>query len=175
MLRNKLIQKVQNLDIEMDQLFNELKGNSFETLNKKKDANTWSPIQILDHIILSERLSLGYCKKKLSFDPKLKTANFRTWINGRLISWSLQSPFKFKAPDVVTSDKLVAESELGLIKEKWKALRAELLAFIHNVPEKYIDKEVYKHPFGLRMSLNGMLDFYKSHFRRHRKQLRQRI
>jgi len=49
--------------------------------------------------------------------------------------------------------------------------RKDLYEFIDSVSEDYIDKEVYKHPLGGRLSLTGMLEFFDSHFDHHSKQI----
>lgn len=175
MLRDNLIGKVEHLDSELEGLISKLRTFSQEELDYKPNDSVWSPTEVLQHMILSEKLSLAYCKKKLSFEPKLRKAGILTWLNGKLISWSLMSPFKFKAPAAVGSPQLSVKDSFGDLVTRWEALRNELKTFIINVPELYIDREVYKHPFGMRMSLSGMLDFYQSHFRRHRKQVLKRL
>jgi len=175
MYREKLLQKIDKLDKEVEGLISNLKAYSTKQLQSKPAPDVWSPIQILNHIILSEQRSLEYCKKKLSFDPKLKKASWRSWMNSRLVMLALISPFKFKAPGAVAEDQFSNSDTLDSIETKWKATREDWRTYISDLSEKYLDKEVYKHPFGMRMSLGGMLDFFLTHFHRHRKQLLKRI
>ncbi|WP_235297580.1 DinB family protein [Portibacter marinus] len=173
--RKKLISKLDKMDEALEELFANLAKFNNEQLNKSPEEGVWSPIQLLNHMTLSEKLSLAYCRKKLSFDPKLKNKNLRSWFNARLITWSLASPFKFKAPAPVREGEFNANGSLQESEKLWKAIRKDLRQFLNEVPEKYIEKEVYKHPNGLRLSLEGMLDFLNQHFKRHRKQMYQRL
>lgn len=175
MLRDRLLKQVHQLNEELESLRLKLKAYSQEELDQNPNDGGWSPSQILQHLLLSEKLSLDYCVKKVSFEPRLKKANILTWLNGRLVTWSLQSPFKFKAPAVVSSEHLLKEEPVDELFLRWKQLREQLEDFLRHLPSKYVDREVYKHPLGMRLSLRGMLDFYKSHFRRHRKQLLSRL
>jgi hypothetical protein len=175
MIRARLLAKIAVLDEELESLFDALKSYSQDQMDTKQAPGVWSPSEVLQHILLSETLSLAYCKKKLSFEPELKKANIISWFNARLINWSLISPFKFKAPKEVSSSQLNTNESFEDFVARYKLCRKELALFVAEVPEKYIDREVYKHPLGMRMSINGMLDFYKNHFRRHRKQLLARL
>lgn len=175
MYRAKLLRKLDRLDQELANFAEELKGQADDVLRQSPGKDVWSPMQLLSHLYNAEKLSLAYCKKKLSFQPKLKSKNFKTWVNDRAVSLALASPFKFKAPFEVKEEVSSAPDTLPSILSKWRSSRNDLRDFITNISEEYIDKEVYKHPLGMRLSLGGMLDFYLSHFRRHQKQLRRRL
>lgn len=175
MLRSKLIKKVEELDKEMNDLFEKLGDYSHEALNTKPNEVTWSAIQVLQHLMLAEKMSTAYCVKKLSFKPKLKKANALSVVKSWLVAFALVLPIKFKAPDAVKVEKLPGEESLENILNQWVLQRKELREFVESIPDEYIDKEVYKHPFGLRLSNVGLLNFFKNHFNRHRKQILRRL
>ncbi len=174
-MRALLLQKVEYLNKELTELIEELEQYSHEELNTSPSEDSWSPIQILHHLILSEQLSIAYCKKKLSFEPDLKKAGLLSKLKAKLVELYLGSPFKFKAPPALNSSVLPKEGKLVDVATSWKKQREEMAAFLQDVPDKYLYTEVYKHPFGGRLSLEGMMDFFNAHFNNHRKQLRSYI
>ena len=59
--------------------------------------------------------------------------------------------------------------------KKWKQQRLDMKNFLSQLPEDIYKKEVYKHPFAGRLTLNGMLKFFDSHFDRHHRQINRII
>ncbi len=175
MYRDILLKQLEHLDKELEQLFSDLSGHSEASLKTKKDDSQWSPIEILQHLLISERLSLAYCEKKLSFKPNLKKKGFRSMLSAQLVGLALISPFKFKAPKAVAADQFNLELSLEDVKQQWLASRKKLHNFLATVSDDYVDCEIYKHPFGVRLSLGGMLNFFLKHFHRHRRQLQRRL
>ncbi len=171
MNRTQLITQLQGLNDELDQLLKSLGDHSHETLNKPPKDGAWSAMQILHHIKLAEYYSYKYCEKKLSFTPQLNKVGWQENLRGKLVKWYLQLPLKAQAPTNMSGSALPPESKLVDIEAEWKKQRKNLQQFLEELPDKYIDKAVYKHPFGGRLSFAGMLDFYQAHFRRHQRQI----
>ncbi|MEL6720728.1 MAG: hypothetical protein AAFP82_18635, partial [Bacteroidota bacterium] len=73
-MQKSIERKLDKLDSDLRNLLTDLEGYSEQTLNKKPDEKSWSVFQIMSHLILAEGGSLRYVKKKLSFNPELKTA-----------------------------------------------------------------------------------------------------
>jgi len=99
MLRNKLKNSIQDLDKKVEELSTLLEAYSSEQLLKKPNEGSWSALQLVQHLMIAEKQSLAYCKKKLSFSPKLKKAGLRATINSKIVTLGMVSPFKFKAPN----------------------------------------------------------------------------
>lgn len=159
------------IDEKLQQLLNNLQQYSDEELNRKPTPESWSVLQVMHHLMLAESLSGKYVQKKLSFNPKLKGTNLGTaWRMLVLRSYNYL-PFKLKAPRNVGSENLPETSRIEETAEKWLAQRRELRAYLSTLPEEIFKKEVYKHPFAGRLSLDGMLRFFEGHFDRHRKQI----
>ncbi|MBX2871143.1 MAG: DinB family protein [Saprospiraceae bacterium] len=171
MNRTQLITQLQGLDSELNELLKSLSTYSHEALNKNPKEGAWSATQVLHHVKLAEYYSLKYCEKKLSFNPELGKVGWQEHLRGKLVKWYLQAPLKVKAPTIMSGSALPAESELSDIESEWKDQRKHLKKFFEDLPEEHIDKAVYKHPFGGRLSFGGMLAFYQAHFRRHQKQI----
>lgn len=171
MNRTQLITQLQGLNDELDQLLKSLGDHSHEVLNKPPKEGAWSAMQVLHHIKLAEYYSYKYCEKKLSFKPQLSKVGWQENLRGKLVKWYLQLPFKVQAPTNMSGDALPSESQLAELASEWKEQRKTLQQFFEDLPEEYVNKAVYKHPMGGRLSFAGMLDFYEAHFRRHQKQI----
>ncbi|NRB52714.1 MAG: DinB family protein [Saprospiraceae bacterium] len=171
MNRTQLITQLQGLNDELDQLLKALDSYAHEALNKPPKEGAWSVMQVLHHIKLAEFYSYKYCEKKLSFKPQLSKVSWQDNLRAKLVKWYLQLPFKVQAPTNMSGSALPTESQLADLEAEWKEQRKILQQFFEDLPEEYIDKAVYKHPFGGRLSFAGMLDFYQAHFRRHQRQI----
>jgi hypothetical protein len=156
-------------------LFNYMREYKETELNSGPKGGGWTAFQICHHLILSESLSLAYVKKKLSYNPKLKQANMATKMRQKLLTTYLSTPMKFKAPANVSTDALPLESNWAQVEHEWDNVRVELRSFLAVLPKELFEKEVYKHPFAGRMSLEGMLVFFEGHFDRHVKQIKKTL
>lgn len=167
--------KIDKLDQHLLDLLQYLKGFTNDQLNGKPAPEAWSALQVCHHLLKTEELSLAYIKKKLSFEPKLKVANMATKMRLKLLKTYLNTPMKYKAPNNVSTEVLPAYSTLPELESKWLALRADLKSYLKNLPADLFDKEVYKHPFAGRLSLEGMIYFFEEHFLRHLKQIKKTL
>ncbi len=164
-------QRLQTLDRELDELFDDLAQYAPEALNQAPAPGGWSAMQALHHLLLSERYSLQYCEKKLSHRPKLPRAGVLAWWRVQYVRFYLLSPIKVKAPAMIDTPALPATDTLPSVAAQYRAQRAAMATFLDNLPAEYADKEVYRHPFAGRMSVAGMLSFFGAHFTHHRRQL----
>lgn len=158
------------LDQELEAFLKELASYSNEQLNQAPGPDKWSALQCAHHLMESEKLSLAYLRKKLSFNPTLKKQTWRTHWRLFLLNSYLRAPFKFKAPEGIGTSYLPETSSLEAVTQQWRNQRAALHDFLGSLPDDLIDKEVYKHPFAGRLPLKGMLQFFQAHFQRHRRQ-----
>ena len=142
-----------------------------EMLNRPPAPRKWSAVQVMHHLIISEELSLKYLKKKLSFNPTLKKADWKAKARKGVLKFYLGLPLKFKAPKGVNDAALPKFVSLEETMERWAKARKEMRDFLEQLPEDHLDKELYKHPFAGKLTLRGMLEFFQSHFRRHREQI----
>lgn len=172
-MSQELISKLNQLDQDLELLFQGLAEYQYQDLNKPPAPGKWSATQVMHHLMLAESLSLKYCQKKLSFQPILKKAGFLAFIRKIVLESYLRTPLKWKAPKGLETPFLPAEDSLDNVMEQWRTQRSQLKQFIEQLPAQYLDKEVYKHPFGGRLSWDGMLDFFDAHFKHHLPQIKR--
>lgn len=171
----KYQKKYNSLQADLLALYDELKPHDEVVLNKKQDENTWSVLQTAHHLILAEQTSIRYIKKKMSFNPEFKNAGIGTSFRSAGLRMYLASPFKAKAPDFIGDASLPEKSSFWEVVKLWNATRDELKELLETMPDDLLKKEVYKHAFGGKLTILQMLDFFDSHFKRHRKQMRRTI
>ena len=164
-MHKKLSSKLSKLSDKTEKLMNQLDGENLEILQKKPDENSWSVIQILNHLMVSESSSLNYVKKKiLGIDTVGKVG---VSARARMLAMNLafNGKRKFKAPVYV--DNPSNSDDLQQIKERWRELRGDLNTFLEDFPDEYIEKVVYRHPISGRVSTSQMIDFFIMHMRHH--------
>lgn len=174
-MRTALLKQLDALDVELESLFDELEPYSYEQLNQQPAPDSWCATQILQHLLLSEMYSRQYCQKKLSFSPQLADAGLLDRVRTMLVSSYFSLPLKWEAPKAINTDALPRESQLADIRKNYREQRVQLREFLTTVDEQYLGKAVYKHPFAGRLSLAGMLRFFKAHFIHHRKQIKRAL
>ena len=162
---------LRELDAELQALMTRLGELDDDLLNRSPDADTWSVIQVMHHLILAEGKSMQYVRKKMHYTDKFKPADLGSRFRTALVCGVLRSPIKRKAPAGVSGEHLPEYATLADTAATWRAQRDELTAFFRQLPDDIWDKQVYKHPFGGRMTLAQMLEFFRAHFATHRRQI----
>lgn len=158
---------------EIFQMLDEVPASS---LTKRPAPNKWSVLETLQHLFVSESLSLRYLHKKLGNDAPLGPATWQTRLRTFLLNRVyLRLPIPFKAPGVVAEDRFDPELDYPTLKEKWWRVRREMRAFLEQLPEETFGKEAFRHAIAGRMTLDGMLDFFHTHMQRHAGQIRRTL
>lgn len=151
-----------------ENIFRNLKTFDPEILQNKVDEKTWSPVQILSHLIFSERASVLYLKKKIKAGDDLENA----WISSRWRMYLLRKAFngnrKFKAPEALANPENLT---LQQAEEEWNRVRSDLRDFLQSYPQKYRRKAIFRHPVAGRITVEQMLEFFKIHMLHHKKQI----
>ncbi|MCB0619645.1 MAG: DinB family protein [Saprospiraceae bacterium] len=166
---------LQELDAELAQLLAELKNYTHQQLNSIPSPGSWSAIQVMHHLLIAEELSFKYLQKKLSFNPSLQKANWRTRLRQSFLAFYLHTPIKFKAPKGVSTPAFPREATLIDTAKRWTSNREALAEYLNELPPEILDKEAYRHPIAGRLTVKGMLSFFRDHFDRHRKQINRTL
>ncbi len=175
MIRHNLTKILDELDAELKAVLNYLSQFSNEEMNLKPAPDAWSVAQILQHLILSEEISLNYIKKKIQYHQgDIKKGGAASRLRALLLSTSLKQPFKLTAPEAV-SKNLPINSDFEELKKLWLINRAQLRNYLNSIDAAFLDAEIYKHPVAGKMDVWGMLSFFEAHVQRHEKQVRKTI
>lgn len=165
----QLSENYQELVKMKDHLLDDLAGWDIEILQKKPDEMRWSVVQIVNHLILVERMSLVYIKKKYPAINELGEEGLKQKLAMKGMKLAQRSTKKFKAPSAVGQPQ--NEDDLEQLKVEWTKAQGDLKVFLEDYPDKYLKKLLFKHPFVGRLSLAQMMKVNLYHMVRHKSQI----
>ncbi|MEO6130984.1 MAG: DinB family protein [Saprospiraceae bacterium] len=168
---HKIKIQFERMDQKKRALMAEIRKLSPDDYVRHPDQLTWSAGQIANHLYLSERLSLVYLKKKLSYPDTLIPYHIKSRWSLFMVNFILWSPFKVRAP---ASIDMWAEKEVLIPDEldaRWNSVRTELSALIAEHENKFGNHLVFNHPFAGRMTMRQMLIFFNHHLAHHLRQI----
>jgi hypothetical protein len=168
---NNLEQIFTQIELQRNWIVDYISGIETPKLNLRPASGKWSVLEIVQHLYLSEKLTLDYLKKKLSFSPVFKKSGISTSIRFRLLIFAMWQPLKLKAPAAadIHHDQIQADELLRL----WEEQRKDMIEFIINLPDTILKAEFYKHPVAGKLRIDHMLRFFYHHTDRHIGQIKK--
>jgi uncharacterized damage-inducible protein DinB len=163
------------LDTKLDSLVQSLSGLTHQQLNARPEPGAWSVLQVMQHLLITEKMSVSYVRKKMSKPQALQSAGLKNRLRSFGLKIFLALPFKFKAPAIVSDSNFPAEADFNIIIEDWRRVRSDLAEVLSSVRPAWQDKELFKHALVGKMTLDGMLSFFENHFDRHLGQIEKTV
>src|SRR5690242_6029867 len=114
---------------------------------QQRDAQTWSVGQVAQHLYLSERNSLAYLRKKLSYPDTVPKYHPKSWGGVWLIKLVCLFHYKIKAPDSINIWKVSEVMTQAELKAKCDELRKELISFFEKNEPAFGRHLAFRHPF----------------------------
>lgn len=170
MIPNNIQTRWADLQKEQQELISTLSKYSNERLNQKPADGGWSPMEVIQHLIVSEIGTLNYIQKKLSFNPKFKKAGLLQDIKSGFYNVFFRLPFKVKAPIKALTD-FPEYSDFEETTKNWDNLRTDFKTLLDNLDDSLWDKQVFNHPVIGRISIYHTVAFFYEHQHRHIKQI----
>lgn len=159
------------LERQRTQIVDQVNKLSEEAFNFSPPGK-WSVAQILMHLLTSERLSIGYMKKKSLGIETLKDSGLKQSMVSGLLKISQRIPFRYKAPRVIvdhTPEALTIEE----IASRWNKSRNELKEFLESIREDHSRRLIFKHPIGGMLNTEQALKFMYEHINHHLPQIKR--
>jgi hypothetical protein len=161
-------------------LWDELESRKSEFLSKLnswtdaelnfRPEGEWNAIQVIEHIMESEKGVLGYMMKKTSsgwegIEPSTDehAANSKA-LNERLIS---RSPYKI--PAILTEP--AGASAYASLAEQWDKIREAYRSFLGNLDPEFYHRQIFNQPIAGRLNLYQTLEFLSNHILHHTYQI----
>jgi uncharacterized damage-inducible protein DinB len=163
-------QKLESKRQEVELLLQSLSPKEY---GQQPAPETWSIGQVANHVYLSERNSLAYLKKKLSYPDSVPQYHPKSWGGILLIKLVFFTHFKIKAPESIDTSKIENLLPYDELKIKWETLRQELISFIEKNDSAFGRHLAFRHPFAGRMTMHQMLIFMNDHLRHHQHQMKR--
>lgn len=176
MKKVNILKKIDKLDKHLETLLKDLEQYRDADLLKSPAPGAWSPIQVLQHLILSEAGSLKYLRKKIS--GGLQDIPRATWITEArmtLLRVFMALPLKIKAPRAIAEESFPEVATLQEVAEEYRKIRQEMRDFLENLPDEAFPLEIFRHPRVGKISLEGLVTFFMLHFKRHERQIRRQL
>lgn len=170
-MKNRIIALNKRYSERVNQLLDDLARYDAARLNRKPADGGWSAVQTAYHLLLAEEGSMKYLRKKLSSPGHFDRAGWPARWRGFLLWLSLSLPFKFKAPPTTVPENLPESAGMDELRSRWNQIREEWTVFFEQLPDELFDKAVYRHPRAGRLGWVQTLQFFHTHFTRHRKQI----
>ncbi len=160
------------LEIQRQALFASLTSVSESKLHQAPYGK-WSVIQILNHLVSAERLSVMYLQKKIQAIDQTDRSGILEELKMVLLIVSQRLPgLKFKAPKVVV-EMTPTSGDLESISKEWERVRAELKSLLEKIPEGKETKLIYKHVRAGRLNTVHALKFFREHIIHHTPQIKK--
>lgn len=166
---SKLESRFNKLESSRLQLLAELEKRDDKELNFHPGKDKWSVIQVMHHLIIIEQLSIGYINKKLTYRTNIKKSGLGAAIRFFVLKSVLQTPFLFKAPKIVS--EVSDNAGFKETKNQWDQVRKDMKELFDNLPEEFLNKNIFKHALAGKMNIYQMLSFMEEHFKHHVKQV----
>jgi hypothetical protein len=171
---NKHLQtKFYKLETSREKIIPVFVSSNSDTLKKKPAADKWSALQILNHIIKTEQMSMIALKRGLKdFQSKEKTGLAES-IKTILLRVTLNTPLKFKAPK--GAGDIPEQPILNDMLKKWEVVRKDLKDFFDTIPQEAMKKNLFNHPYSGKMNIFHAADFLVSHSEHHYRQIKKLV
>lgn len=144
-------------------------GYTSDQLAFSPSPGQWNLLQVLDHIVTSEKMSAIYIKRQLTGKKYPPAPGTKSTVRYALLKLALKLPFRFKAPAIVDStDKT---PDYGQLQESWKTIRREFRTIIESTDEELLKLGVYNHPRAGLLNMEQALYFLNIHILHHQKQM----
>ena len=140
-----------------------------DQLTFSPDPGHWNLLQVLDHIVTSEKMSAIYIKRQLSGKKYPPAPGLKSSFRYTLLKIAFKLPFRYTAPSIV--DSTGKTPELSQLQKSWDTIRTEFRAIIESTDEELLELGVYKHPRAGLLPMSKTLDFLDFHIRHHQKQM----
>ncbi len=162
----KLLDELEKLRSD---IFAKLNNTPLEHLNFKDDPAVWSILEILYHIVSTEKLTLISIKKRLNNLEHAKKTGRGSSIRTLILKLALKSNLKFKAPNIVSNPP--AECDFENIKKDWILIRNNFREILKTFKLEWTNLSLFKHPYAGNMNIIQTLVFLKEHFLHHQKKI----
>ena len=143
---------------------------SEEELNQKPDDKSWSALQVVEHVMGSEKGTLGYMKKKTQAAPEdLPEATEENRLASIQLNEVLKSTKRYTKPDVMPDPE--GKYSFDQYSAEWNQLHDVYRQFFEKLNDKYLDRQVFRHPFSGMLSVQQTLAFLINHIAHHMHQI----
>jgi uncharacterized damage-inducible protein DinB len=171
-LLRQLFNKIEN---QRKQVLTLVSSLSNEQLLASPAPGKWSVSQIISHLIMTERLSVNYMKKKIQGIEQTADSGLLEESKMVLLKISQRLPgLKFRAPKYVQENTVLYDN-LETLKMEWDKTRAEFQEFLEKIEDRHLDRKIYKHVAVGYLNVKHAVQFFGEHVTHHTPQIKKLV
>lgn len=162
----------EEIEIQRKSLQSNLSSVPVEQLAHTENGK-WSIVQILNHLVSAERLSVNYLQKKIQGIHEASDSGLKEELKMLALVISQRIPgLKFKAPRAVI-EITPSTTDLTAISKQWEEVRADLKSLLEKIPAGQEKRLIYKHVRAGRLNIIHALKFFREHIIHHTPQIKR--
>jgi hypothetical protein len=156
-------EKFENLQKKREALLQHLDSLSSEILSFKADADKWSMVEVIEHLVMVEENLIKQLSANVpasTLDPESRSpAKHQTVIKVMERDIQVDVPHESMEPHGrLTLDELL---------DHWDGFRKKLHELLAEITAEKKDDLVYQHPYGGPLDISDTLQFIETHFDNH--------
>lgn len=132
---------------------------------------SWNMLQVMQHLILSEKLSIKYLVAK-NYTNTRKKGGLATIIRSLGLRFLMRSPLRFKAPPIAAIKDFKTQ-ELEELLLEWEAVRHEMYHYLEKFPAEKMSYLIFRHPRAGWLNIKQTIGFFEDHLLHHQRQLKR--
>ncbi|GAC1423435.1 MAG: hypothetical protein NVSMB62_19850 [Acidobacteriaceae bacterium] len=156
------------LEQQKELLLNELRLWSPAQLAQRPAAESWSALEVLDHLVLTEKEIAAAARAGLAAP---RTTGVRDRLGFLMVERIFLTERRVKVPRQVTSILPGKNLELATICGRWDTGRNELAGLLQDCSGLGARDGIFRHPVTGMMTVQQVLRFFSVHIMHHRFQL----
>lgn len=169
--KNQCLKIFGRIEKQRKGIFLKIDALTDEQLHFSPKAEQWNLLQIVLHLVTSEKLSVIYMKIKANSDKEIPMSGLASKLRSLALKVGLMLPVKFTAPKM--TDATGKDPDYHKLKSDWQKIRSELKSLIENLDDSTLESELFKHPVVGKLNMKQALKFMEMHTAHHRKQIQR--
>ncbi len=166
MNKEEITKKFHALEESKSEFLEQMRQIPTHNWHQQPEDNSWSAVQVIEHLLSSEGGTLAYMMKKTSGGwESLEITGDEQKANSAKLNTRLSSDEKYAAPSILPppANSMTAEE----IEPKWATLRMKLRNFVDAIGPDHYDRLLFKQPAAGMLNISQTLDFLNLHLRHH--------
>lgn len=172
-LNKDLIERMEGLEHLRKEILTQYNAFTADQLTFKPDPGHWNVLQVLNHIIITEKMASIFIKRQLGGKKYPPAPGVKSQFRYALLKLTLKLPFRYKTSTI--ADSTGKTPDFGRLTESWNTIRTEIRSIIESTDSELLDLGVYEHPRAGLIDMEKVLEFLDIHIRRHQKQIERII
>lgn len=168
--RRKLTARLDSIEREREALLGRLVDLPRHRLEARPDSDTWSVLQIVEHLVQAEEWVLLARLDADQLEARPRSLANRLWY--RIVLLVLRGPFPVKTPTRQMNP--TGDASLEELGDRWRRSHTRLRR-ISTAAERPTRDALFRHPVAGPLTPMQAIEMLRTHQRRHLKQIRRRL